>query len=152
MSNGTLFAAPFDPNALELRGAPVPVLERVAYAHVWGSAQFDISVAPGSGTLIYRSGGAGTNKLSPVQWLDAAGKAQPLLAKPGAYYTPRLSPDGRRLALTVRERLSGDVWIYEPQRHTMTGLTFGGTSQNPAWSPDGRYIVFEGAGGVFWTR
>ncbi|MGC1417405.1 MAG: hypothetical protein WA817_19105, partial [Candidatus Acidiferrum sp.] len=23
---------------------------------------------------------------------------------------------------------------------------------NPVWSPDGRYIVFDGNGGLFWTR
>ena len=152
VNNGTLFAAPFDPNALELRGAPVPVLDRVAYSPVWGSARVDISAAPGAGTLIYRSGGVGGSKLTTVQWLDSAGKLQPLLAKPGAYTTPRLSPDGRRLALTVREGSNGDIWVYEPQRDTMTRLTFNGSSQNPAWSPDGRYIAYEGNGGMFWTR
>jgi len=34
-----------------------------------------------------------------VQWLDGAGKIQPLLAKPGRYQEPSLSPDGSRLAL-----------------------------------------------------
>jgi serine/threonine-protein kinase len=154
VNNGTLFAAPFDPNALELRGAPVPVLERVAYSPLWGSARVDISAAPGAGTLIYRRGdvGGSNTRLTTVQWLDSAGKLQPLLAKPGGYYTPRLSPDGRRLALTVREGSSGDIWVYEPQRDTMTRLTFNGSSQNPAWSPDGRYIAYEGRGGMFWTR
>ncbi len=152
VNSGTLFAAPFDPNALELRGTPAPVLDRVAYAGQWGSTQLDVSPSPGSGTLIYRSGGAAGNKLSTVQWLDPAGKTQPLLAKPGAYYTPRLAPDGRRLALAVREGSNGDIWVYEPQRDTMTRLTFSGSNQNPTWTPDGRYIVFEGAGGIFWTR
>jgi serine/threonine-protein kinase len=152
VNNATLFAAPFDPNVLELRGASVPVLERVPYVPAFGTAQLDISGAPGSGTLIYRSGGAGTNQLSTVQWLDPAGRAQPLLGKPGPYYTPRLSPDGRRLALTVREGSSVDIWIYDPQRDTMTRLTFGGSNQNPAWSPDGRYVVFEGGGGMYWAR
>ena len=35
----------------------------------------------------------------PVVWLDASGKTQPLLARESLYYSPRFSPDGRRLAL-----------------------------------------------------
>jgi serine/threonine-protein kinase len=65
---------------------------------------------------------------------------------------PRLSPDGQRLALTVTEGSNSDIWIYEWQRDTMTRLTFGGFNNSPVWSPDGRYIVFEGRGGMFWTR
>jgi hypothetical protein len=39
-----------------------------------------------------------------VQWLDAARKTQPLLAKPGSYMRPRLAPDGQRLALNPAPR------------------------------------------------
>jgi len=88
-----------------------------------------------------------------VQWLDAAGMTQPLLAKPGPYATPHLSPDGQRLALMMTAGSNSDIWIYEWQRDTMTRLTFGGGSNiNPVWSPDGRYIVFEAGGSMFWTR
>ena len=54
-----------------------------------------------------------------AQWLDAAGKAQPLLAKPDTYLYPRLSPDGTRLALSA-----DDIWVYEWQRDIMTRLSF----------------------------
>jgi hypothetical protein len=33
-----------------------------------------------------------------------------------ADFTPRLSPDGRRLALALREGPNADIWIYEPLR------------------------------------
>ena len=80
-----------------------------------------------------------------VQWLDGAGKAQPLLAKPGAYGRPSLSPDGQRLALEIAEESGTDIWSYEWQRDTMTRLTFTGDAFAPAWSPDGRYILFRSA-------
>ena len=87
--------------------------------------------------------------LVTVQWLDAAGKTQPLLAKPGVYQRPRLSPDGQRLALDD----GSDIWVYEARRDTMTRLTFGGgTNIVPVWSPDGRYIAFNRAGGIWWVR
>ena len=148
INNGTLFAVPFDLDTLSVRGTPSPVLEQVAYSPVNGFAQFDFSR---NGTLVYRTGSAAGSLT--VQWLDSAGKTQPLLAKPGAYVTPRLSQDGQRLALSMAGGSNSDIWIYEWQRDTMTRLTFGGGSnQNPAWSPDGRYIVFEGPGGMFSIR
>ena len=143
VNRGTLFAVPFDMNRLEVRGTPSPVLNQVAYTPN-GSALLDFSQ---TGTLIYRSGEAGGGLLT-VQWLDAAGKTEPLLAKPDAYERPSLSPDGNKLAINT-----SDIWVYEWQRDTMTRLTFGpARSIYPLWSPDGRYIVFQAPGGMFWTR
>ena len=107
-----------------------------------GSAQLDFSQ---TGTLIYRSGGAGGGLLT-VAWLDGAGKMQPLLAKPGDYGRPSLSPDGQRLALEVSEGSGTDIWVYDWQRDTMTRLTFTGNAIAPVWSPDGRYIAFRALG------
>jgi len=150
VSGATLFAVPFDLDKLEVHGTPVPVLEGVEFNNVVGSAQLDFSR---TGTLVYRAGGTEGGLLT-VQWLDAQGKTQTLLAKPGQYDQPTLSPDGKRLALTVREGSTSDIWIYDWQRDTMTRLTFGaGRSSNPVWSPDGRYLVFRTvAVGMFWTR
>jgi serine/threonine-protein kinase len=137
MNSDTLLAVPFDPNRLEVHGVPLPVLQGVSYSTL------DFSR---TGTLVYRGTGAGDGPAT-VQWLDSAGKTQPLLAKPGDYLYPTLSPDGNRLALTS----AGDIWVYEWHRDAMMRLTFGGGSI-PVWSPDGRYIAFQAAGGTFWTR
>jgi Tol biopolymer transport system component len=145
MNRGTLFAALFDLDRLEVRGTPTPVLDQIGYNSTYGSAQFDFSQ---TGTLIYRSGGAGGGLLT-VQWLDATGKTEPLLTKPDTYQHPSLSPDGSKLAINT-----SDIWVYDPQRDTMTRLTFGpSASRYPIWSPDGRYIVYEAVGvGMSWTR
>jgi serine/threonine protein kinase/Tol biopolymer transport system component len=143
ISKGTLFAVPFDLDTLSVRGEPSPVLDQVAYSSGNGSAQFDFSR---SGTLVYESGGAVGGGLFTAQWLDGAGRTQPLLAKADNYLVTRLSPDGTRLAVAA-----ADIWIYDLQRDTMTRLTFSGAA-GPVWSPDGRYIVFRGPGGIFWTR
>jgi serine/threonine-protein kinase len=143
LNRGTLFAVLFDMDRLEVRGTPSPVLNQVGYT-TNGSALLDFSQ---TGTLIYRSGEAGGGLLT-VQWLDAAGKTEPLLAKPDAYERPSLSPDGNKLAINTT-----DIWVYEWRRDTMTRLTFGhARSIYPLWSPDGRYIVFQAPGGMFWTR
>src|SRR6185369_11288889 len=131
---------PFDLDELEVRGTPALVLEGVGESPI-GSAQLDFSR---SGTLVY--GGGGGTGLFTMQWLDGTGKAQPLLAKPGRYGFPSLSPDGQRLALEVTEGSGTDIWVYNWQRDTMTRLTFTGKNQGPVWSPDGRYIVFRAVG------
>ena len=152
-NKGTLFAIPFDPDKLETHGTALPILDDVAFNGNYGTAQVSFSSAPsGHGTLVYRGGGGGVELLT-VAWLDGAGKTQPLLAKPGIYGHPRLSPDGQRLALEVSDGAGTDIWVYDWQRDNMTRLTFDGTSTYPLWTPGGRYIVFRATGAViFATR
>jgi serine/threonine-protein kinase len=135
----TLFGVPFDLNRLEVRGTPAPLLEDVAGRSATAGGQFDFSH---NGTLVYLGGqSAGT---WTMEWLDSAGKTKPLLAVPGLYYDPRISPDGKRLAFS-----SGtDIKIYDPGRDTVTRLTFTDQAVNfsPVWTPDGKHIVFESQG------
>jgi Tol biopolymer transport system component len=146
INNGTLFAVPFDSGKLDVQGTPSPVLEEVAYSTITGSAQFDFSQ---HGTLVYLGGRAAGGNLVTVQWLDAVGGTQPLLSKPGGYRRPHVSPDDQRLAMED----GSDIWVYEARRDTMTRLTFGGDrNANPVWSPEGRYVVFSGDGGMWWVR
>ena len=143
VNRGTLFAVPFDVDRLEVHGTPAPVLDQVTYNAAQGSAQFDFSQ---TGTLIYRSGGGTGGGLLTVAWLDGAGKVQPLLAKPGNYGRPSMSPDAQRLAMEVSGGSGTDIWVYDWQRDTMTRLTFTGNVQAPLWSPDGQYIAFRVVG------
>jgi len=148
MSQGKLFAVGFDVVRLETRGAAVPILDDVAYDPGDGTA--DVSLAE-TGTLVYRRGSAGGGSRS-IQWVDSLGKKGPLRAKPGVYWNPRISLDGKRMSLGVTEGANDDIWVYDLQRDTTTRLTFGGANAAPVWSPDGRCIIFGGLGGMSWTR
>jgi eukaryotic-like serine/threonine-protein kinase len=142
---------PFDLDTLETRGTAVPVLSDVASDRAAGLAQFNVSR---DGTLVYRRGSGSGRPTVSYHWLDATGTREPLQARPGEYFSPRLSPDGKRLAMVVQEGGGQDIWVYDTQRDTMTRLTFGsGQFVNPIWSPDGRFVVFGSIGnGLSWVR
>ena len=147
-----LFAVPFDIEKLETRGAAVPIFGDAALDPISGGAQFDVSRG---GTLVYRKNAGAAFAATKVQWLDRAGRQEALLARPAVYASaPRLSPDGRRVAIAIRDGSNQDIWVYDPQRDGMTRLTRGGGDFiNPVWSRDGRYVLFALMGvGMFSTR
>jgi serine/threonine-protein kinase len=148
---GALFAVPFDLGRLQTRGRATSILDGIAYERVSGVAHFDVS---STGTLVYRKAIGERARVTTVQWLDASGKQEPLLPKPGTYGDISVSPDGKKLALSIIDGSSQDIHVYDPRRDVMTKLTFGGARYvNPVWSPDGRYLIFNSlTGGMFWTR
>jgi Tol biopolymer transport system component/predicted Ser/Thr protein kinase len=153
VQDGTLFALPFDPRQLKTLGSQMPVLEGVESQPGQGSAQFDVSQ---TGILAYVPGSSSLASF-PIVWVDRAGRSDPLWSEPGIYGTPRLSPDGKRLVLSVLRDNNWDVWIYDLARGVATRLTFGeGYDADPVWSPDGAWIAFasdrEGAPTVFRKR
>jgi serine/threonine-protein kinase len=137
--DGTLFAAPFDLDRLELTGQPVPALESVAAIPRSGGAQFAVA---GNGTLVYLPGQSASNAV-PISWMDREGKTTPLRATPANWSNPHFAPDGRRLALDIFDRNQSDVWVYDWARDTLSRLTSDPADDaKPVWTPDGRRIVF----------
>jgi hypothetical protein len=137
---GTLLSQKFDAAALRLSGEPIPVAEGVLSSLATGSAGFTAST---TGVLVYRTGpGASSDRLA---WFSRTGQAVGTLAEPGDYQNPRLSPDGRQLAVRRRTTASnaGDIWILDLDRGTSARLTAAPLSgQQPVWSPDGSRIAY----------
>jgi Tol biopolymer transport system component len=146
---GTVFAQKFDIDRLETDGHEVPVLEDVAYSNLNGGAQLDVSR---TGAAIYTSGAGGLGQMN-IQWMDAGGKTTPLLARPGVYLWPRLSPDGQRLALTAVEGANQSNAVYDRGRDTFTPLALEReVASAPMWTADGRMILFHSKEGISWIR
>ncbi len=145
VSKATLFAVPFDLARLEVTGSPAPVVQNVFWNSTEGAAQYSVSSA---GVLTYLRGGPEVAKY-PVVSVDRKGGTTRLIDEPGAYASPRLSPDGQRLALTVLKDTNFDIWVYDLERSVPTRLTFDDAADTEqVWSPDGRFIVFSsGRGG-----
>jgi Tol biopolymer transport system component len=136
VSHYTLYAVPFDLNRLEVRGAPVPLLDDVAGNIGNANGQFDAE----AGTLLYVSN-RNWPKSIPLRWIDAAGKEEPISLEPGLYDQPHVSPDGNQLAVVSHGR-AGDIAVYDFRRQTLTRLTFTQDNSNPVWAPDSRHIAF----------
>jgi Tol biopolymer transport system component len=135
VSGGTLFAVPFDVKDLKVTGTAMPVLPNIQADLTTGSAQFSFSQ---TGTAIYMTGESVGSQVT-VALFDRKGVASPLVQQPGDYFAPRISPDGKRLALQVGV---GNVSVYDLARGTMTPLTFSPAEcLNPVWTPDGKRIA-----------
>jgi Tol biopolymer transport system component len=97
--------------------------------------------ASGSGTIVFASGPVITPKRTLV-WVDRAGKETPLPLPIRAYWPPRLSPDGRRLAVGI-EGPTHDIWVSDVERDTLARLTSGADSYWPLWTRDGTRLVYQ---------
>ena len=132
---GALTAVRFDLDALRPTAPPVQLEEGVLFDPTAG-VKASLSA---SGSLAYLRGRA---QFQPVAVAAGSTSADPLVREPGAYSTPRYSPDGRRMAVTVFGANATDIWIYHVARNTFTRLTTEGANIRPEWTADGRQVVF----------
>ena len=154
LQGGTLTAVPFDLRRLQVTGVAVPMVEGVLQGTVGigssGGADYSLSA---TGSLVFVPAAVQSVPLRLV-WVSRNGAEQPLAADAHAYLQPRLSPDGRRIAVGIAEKES-QLWLYDLSRETLTRFTFQGSNNLvPFWTPDGKRIVFtsnkEGQRNLFW--
>ncbi len=142
-----------DLKSLAPQGNPVAVLDDVASLSSSGTGQFDFS---NNGVFLYASGKAAPDMWSMIGWDGPTGKlafgagsskTQSQIFKNQPYFTPRFSPDGKRLALGIESR-GLDVYVYDFATDVLTRLTFGGQlAYNPVWAPDGKHLVYQQVSG-----
>jgi serine/threonine protein kinase len=139
LRDNTLMAQPFDSKRLATTGEAVPVAEQVTRNPTTGLGYFAVSA---TGTLVFQPG-AQTD--TTLVWLDRTGKRLASVGESGPLNGVRLSPDGKRAAVTVLDRATHnfDLWIYDLVRNLRSRFTFDpANDETGIWSPDGSQIVF----------
>ena len=139
-AGATLRAVAFDEDTLETRGTPVPVLPRLV-TKATGAGDFAVA---SDGTLVYADGPVGgtVGAQRTLVWVDRAGREEPVSAPPRAYVYPRISPEGGRVVLDVRDQ-ERDIWLWDLARNALTRVTLDpGVDQTAVWAPDGRRLFF----------
>ncbi|MEZ5492332.1 MAG: hypothetical protein R3F50_18775 [Gammaproteobacteria bacterium] len=147
MRQGSLMAAGFDPDTLEVQGQPIPVLEDVMHAVTmpnpgWytGAAQFAFAE---TGDLVYAQGGNYPARPRDVLKIGLDGQAESLNLDRLETLTLRLSPGEDKLAFTAGIGAAKSVYIHDFKRGVTQRLETGGYSNHwPIWSPDGGSIAF----------
>jgi Tol biopolymer transport system component len=139
----TLMALPFNLKRLQASGEMFPLAEQVSIAGNAAHAGFSVS---GNGTLVYLSGSAVQQQ--ELAWFDRSGQRLGALAKTGFIRSAALSPDERRLAVSINDLQAGttDIWLADVTRNATSRFTSvvgaGSIAGFPAWSPDGKRVAF----------
>lgn len=138
---GDLLARPFNLGTLAFTGDAVPLIpEKLSY---WEPKNFIPFTASSNGTLVYLPE---STRQTVLQWYDRSGLALETLGEPGFHVTPRLSPDGTRVAV-VRgkpQSMEQDIWIHDLEHAREYRFTFESSDyETPVWSPDGSRLAYE---------
>jgi serine/threonine-protein kinase len=143
--DGSVVAVPFDLGRLRPSGQPVTVVSD-AIVDAVGTVKAGVSA---DGRIVYAQRGSVSNRRLTMVARD--GRPTDVAGPPRGFAGPRFSPDGRRLAIGVGEAGGGsDVWTLDLTQQAWTRLTTNGISERPAWSADGRRIVYSSNTDLWW--
>ena len=145
--NGTLFAVAFDADRVEVTGTAVPLVQGVATDETSGHAKYAVA---SNGTLIYVPGvlGGGGKRPNTIVRVGREGEGRALTVVPRIYNQPRVSPDGKRVAVEVADPTPGSstvhLWVISlDETGDAIQLTFEGSENRyPVWTLDSHEVVF----------
>ncbi len=151
--DGSLWAVQFDVERLQLAGEPALIMDRTVLVNPSRANAF--YALADDGTLMFV--GAGEAPAGELVWVDPDGVGTPLGFPSRQYRHPRLSPDGRQVAVTTVTGGGRDaIWVLDLDRITRTRFTAEGTINRwPVWTHDGTRIAFSSSRGsstfdLFW--
>jgi hypothetical protein len=139
---GNLMAVKFDTEVSGIRGVPAAVAKGLQTSGGYGQLGRAGFAASRAGTLVWVRAGP-EDATSELVRVSREGRYEPLPAPAAVYQTPRLSPDGRRLAVVVRpDVMTREIHVLDIARPQRPPITIrGGDNQSPAWM-DNRRLTF----------
>jgi eukaryotic-like serine/threonine-protein kinase len=134
----TLMAVQFDEKKLEAVGEPFAVAQQIAV----GTNANWLASSSWNGVVAYVSGELSKRR---YVWRDREGKDLGTIGDAGGVVM--IAPDGKRL---VGDPGAANIEIQDLGSGESRRLTMGTErGNNPVWSPDGRYVVYTSAGGLY---
>ena len=136
----SLRAVRFDPVRVEVIGDPVSLIEPVRSGT---SPTVNYSVSQ-RGDLVFVPGGGGfaAPAARTLTWVNRQGKETAVDAPPRTYAVARLSPDGTRVALDVRDQTM-DISIWDLSRRTLSPLSrHAAQDLSPIWTTDSKHVIW----------
>jgi serine/threonine-protein kinase len=152
----TLFAVPFDLGRREAMGRGVPLVENVSRRLFGELGRPVYATVSATGTLAYVSGAISRDLA--IELIDRAGHITALNDPRAAYAFPRISRDGKQLAVELDDDNGSNIWVRDmSDEGPFRQLTLAGNRNRfPVWSPDGQSIAFQsdrnGDAGLFEQR
>jgi Tol biopolymer transport system component len=144
LREGTLVAQPFDTDKLETTGEAITVAEGVpTFPQPSRGAGFTVSR---NGYMAYIVGGGSAS--TKLVWKDRKGNVLSTIQTfSGLLTETRLSPDGARVAVTIRDRNgTGSLYIVDTAKGNPSKLTFDRQFKwAPVWSPDAKTLYHASA-------
>ncbi len=134
--DGALIAAAFDVDELAVTGSPVTLAQDVRIS-VGGPAHLSVSE---TGSLVYVP-----ERPFSLALVDPQGAREVVSDLRRRFHSPRLSPDGRYIAVDFSYQGSRDVWTLDLRQNTLTRLTFANDGHDPVWTPDGERVAYASA-------
>ena len=131
--SAALYAVPFDPVRLIVTGSqPTPLSTglRLRPHFALGS----------DGTLVLIESAQEARRT--LVWVDRRGVASEVNVPPRAYRDPALSPDGKRLVLSVTGGPQAGLWIGETERTELVPWVVAPGAGFAAWTPTGTQVTY----------
>jgi serine/threonine-protein kinase len=153
MVEGTMMAALFDLRRMQVTSGAVPIVEGIRRSSpaVGNATQFETS---STGVLAYVPGPVRAGQ-DDLFLYDRKGGMTALKLPRGTYGYPRVSPDGKWIAVETSDAKQAMISLYDLSgASSLRRLTFGGNNRLPVWSADGKRVAFqsdrEGDRAIFW--
>ncbi len=136
---GSVLASEFDPVAVRARGAAIAVIHNVRSNFLNGVLPVGVSSA---GSMVYLPGESTSSEMTLLT-ANRAGQTRPLLERRVFNYFFRISPDGRRVAVSINDGRV-DIWFVELDgSRGLRRFTLGdGSKSYPVWSADGSRLFY----------
>ncbi|NNK64806.1 MAG: protein kinase [Gemmatimonadetes bacterium] len=135
--DGTLMAAPIEDPEARTVGRSVSFFSDVRREAYTGAGQWDLTP---DGTLVFAMGG--NAEIGRLVEATADGRVVPLNTGEAAHLRYEPSPDETRLATVVEAVQGHELRLYDLRTGTSEVIDEGFFISYPAWSPDGRSLVY----------